>query len=60
LSPSRQAIQYYNLGLLGKDPKEFETARDNWFKAKDLYTKVGIPKQVEAIEKLLTELPKKD
>ena len=54
------AIQYYNLGLLAKDRKEFETARDNWFKAKDFYTKVGIPKQVEAIEKFLAELPKKD
>ena len=52
------AIQYRNLGWIARFRKRFETARDYWSKAKDIYTKIGIPKQVESIETLLAELPK--
>ncbi len=54
------AINYFNQGLIAKDRRNFETAREFWSKAQELYSKIGIPNEVQKIEGWLAGLPEKN
>lgn len=52
------ANQYANLGTVAKAQGDLKRTRELWTKARDLYTRVGIPQVVTQMEKWLDELPK--
>ena len=51
------AISYANLGLIAKDRGDFNTTRELGSKARELYSKIGIPNEVQRIQRLLDSLP---
>ncbi len=54
------ANQYNNLGLIYRTRGQLDIVKEYWTKAKALYDKVGIPDGSNRVEKLLSELAKRE
>ena len=54
------ANNYFNLGSIAIDRGNFATARELWSKARALYSRIGIPNEVQEIDDLLRSLPQEN
>ncbi len=52
-----KAIQYSNLGIVAQTRGDVAGAREHWTKARDMFTRVGMPHKAAKVEAFLSDLP---